>query len=234
MSMPLHDWTSHSGWEGVHLLWIAELLHWVKPRLPTGYRAYVGSAPILAVGAPTEKPDVGVRQWPDEQPQASPLPESSASDEPDEEIAVATLDPGKALYVEYQGRLVSALELVSPRNKDRPVARSTYLARYVGYLLEGVHLMLVDVHPRPKGFSFVDQIAEELQIRQSSMPPPCAASYRVGEPAATGGRILGIWRRPLQANAPLPSLVLPIDVGVSVAIDLEHTYARAAADAYLP
>ena len=40
--------------------------------------------------------------------------------------------------------------------------------------------------------SFADRIAEELQIRQSSCPPPIAVSYRVGELAATGGRILAI------------------------------------------
>lgn len=60
--MPLHDWTDRSGWEGVHHLWIAELLHWIKPRLPAGYRAYIGSAPLLAVGAPAQRPDLGVRE----------------------------------------------------------------------------------------------------------------------------------------------------------------------------
>src|SRR5690242_15989237 len=151
-AMPLHDWTDRSGWEGVHHVWITELLRWVKPRLPEGYRAYIGSAPTIAVGAPSERPDVAVRQWP-EAP-AAPARGNGAggaaeADEPDEEIAVAALDPGKSLYVEVRGRLVAAVELISPRNKDRPLARTTYLARYVGYLLEGVHLLLVDVHRRP-------------------------------------------------------------------------------------
>ncbi|HEX8203468.1 MAG TPA: hypothetical protein VF590_23530, partial [Isosphaeraceae bacterium] len=61
--MPLHDWTDRAGWDGMHHLWITELLRWVKPRLPAGYRVYIGSAPLLAVGAPAERPDVGVRQW---------------------------------------------------------------------------------------------------------------------------------------------------------------------------
>jgi hypothetical protein len=100
-------------------------------------------------------------------------------------------------------------------------------------LLEGVHLLLVDVHRRPSGFSFADRIAEELQIRQSSCPPPMAVSYRVGEPAATGGRILAIWRRPLTAGAPLPSVTLPLTVEEAVSVDLEQTYQRAVEDAYL-
>jgi hypothetical protein len=227
--MPLHDWTTQGGWEGVHHLWITEMLRWIKPRLPSGYRVYIGSAPAVAIGAPPGKPDVGVRQWPDEPTSAS----ASAAEEPDEEVAVALLEPEASLLVESRGRLVAALELVSPRNKDRPVARAGYLARYVGYLLEGVHLLLVDVHPRPSEFSFADRIAQELQIRQPPCPPPMAVSYRVGEPAATGGRNLALWRRPLTAGAPLPSAVLPLTVEAAVTVDLDQTYRRAVEDAYL-
>jgi hypothetical protein len=234
--MPLHDWTERGGWEGVHHIWITELLRWVKPRLPEGYRAYIGSVPTIAVGAPAERPDVAVRQWP-EDPPAAPAGNgegsATADEEPDEEIAVATLDPGTSLYVEVRGRLVAAVELISPRNKDRPLSRTTYLARYVGYLQEGVHLLLVDVHRRPLNFSFADRIAEELNIRQPSLPPPMAVSYRVGGPAATGGRLLAIWRRPLTVGSPLPTLKLALSADLAVPVDLERTYTQACADAYL-
>ncbi len=149
------------------------------------------------------------------------------------EVAVAAIDPTKAVYVEQQGRLISAVELASPRNKDRPGARATYLGRYVGYLLEGVHLLLVDVHRRPLGFSFADEIARELEIASPPLPTPFAAGYRVGEPAATGGCFLATWRRPLTVGAPLPLMALPITVQTLVPVDLEQTYMRAAADAYL-
>jgi hypothetical protein len=233
--MPLHDWTDRSGWDGVHHLWITELLRWVKPRLPSGYRAYIGTVPTVAIGAPPERPDVAVRQWPQEAG-ASPNGATSSGEmtEPDQEVAVATLDPAKAMYVESQGKLVAAVELISPRNKDRTISRSTYAARYVGYLLEGVHLLLVDVHPRPLGFSFADAIAQELQMPdQPRLEPPLAVAYRVGEPAATGGRLLGVWRRSLSIGQPLPPLPLPLTVSAAVDVDLEQTYQRAAADAYL-
>lgn len=236
--MPLHDWTGRGDWPGVRHLWITELLRWVKPRLPRGYRAFIGSAPVMAVGAPAEKPDVSMRHWPEEAPSGSAVPlappaEARAAEQPDEEVAVARIDPETSILVESRGRLVAALELVSPRNKDRPVARAAYVARYLGYLLEGVHLLLMDVHRRPAGFSFADRIAEELQLRQPACPPPLAVSYRVGEPAATGGRILGIWRRPLTLGAALPCLPLPLTVQMAVSADLEQTYQRAVEDAYL-
>ena len=229
--MPLHDWNEQSGWEGVRHSWQTELLRWIKPRLPSGYRAYIGSVPTIAVGAPTEKPDVSVRQWPREQAPAADG--ATTAPEPDEEVAVATIDPSTAVYVENRGRLTAAVELISPRNKDRPSSRATYLARYVGYLLEGVNLLLVDVHRWPLAFSFADQIAHELQFTQPPLPAPFAVGYRVGEPAATGGHLLAVWRRALTVGAPLPVLPLPLTVDVQIPVDLEQTYSRAAADAYL-
>lgn len=237
--MPLHEWTDRPGWEGMHHLWITELLRWVKPRLPAGYRAYIGSAPLLAIGAPASRPDVHVQRWP-KAPEGGGMGETSAPSvaggptvEPDIEVAVATLDPGTALLIERQGRMVAAVELVSPRNKDRPAAREVYLARDAGYLIESVHLLLVDVHRRPLGFSFPDRIAASLSMESERLSSPCAVSYRVGEPAATGGRYLALWRRSLNPGESLPEIPLAIDVDSQVMVDLERTYWAAAVDAYL-
>ena len=207
-----------------------------QARLPTGYRAYIGSAPLLAVGAPINRSAVGVRSWSPSEATSSPGPAlgetGDSPSEPDDEIAVATLDPETAVYVERQGRLIAAIEVISPRNKDRPIARSAYLARYLGYLLDGAHLVIVDVHRRPIGFSFADQIATELHLEQPPVPPPMAVSYRVGEPTAAGGRLLAIWRRQLTVGDALPAIPLPLTSDQEVILELDQTYARAAEDAY--
>src|SRR5262249_36330359 len=235
--MSLHDWTNDAGWDGMHLLWITHLFHWLKPRLPQDFRAYVGSVPTLSVAGLTDPPAVAVGHWlPEPPPEIPGIPADSTNGmlgEPDVETATLTLDPQKALYVTYRGRLVAAVELISPRNKDRASARGHYLARYLGYLQEGVHLLLVDVHRRPLNFSFADALAEELHITQPPTPAPFAVTYRVGEPAPTGGRLLAIWRRPLQAGGPLPTMPLPLTVQAAIPVNLEETYMSAAADAYL-
>ena len=60
--MALHDWAELSGWDGVDQVWMVELLYWIKPRLPAGYRAYIGTTPTFAIGAPSNgKPDVDAR-----------------------------------------------------------------------------------------------------------------------------------------------------------------------------
>jgi hypothetical protein len=107
------------------------------------------------------------------------------------------------------------------------------LTRYLSYLQEGAHLLLVDVHPRPCGFSFADALAAELGIRQPPCPAPLANSYRVGGPAPEGGRFVAIWRRSLVVGQALPIVPLPLAVGVSIPVNLDDTYRRAAADAYL-
>src|SRR5687767_10806553 len=120
--MPLHDWSQTPGWEGVHLLWMTELVRHLKDRLPPGFRAYLGAAPALTIGAPPSRPDASVRTHAGDT-RAVSAGGSPTVAAPDEEVAVATLDPDPAVHIEREGRLVAALELVSPRNKDRPVAR---------------------------------------------------------------------------------------------------------------
>src|ERR1700722_17657393 len=68
-AMPLHDWTDERGWDSVHPFWLAYLVEWVQPRLPEGYKAFLGGVPALTVATGNGKPDVSVRQW-DPQPAA--------------------------------------------------------------------------------------------------------------------------------------------------------------------
>src|SRR5262249_4778395 len=141
------------------------------------------------------------------------------------------LDPQRALHIDLHGQLIAALEIVSPRNKDRADAKETYSNRYLGYLRLGVHLMLVDVLPRPKGFSFSDAVTSALGLGLPPLPPPFAAVYRVGEVVPVQddmGSLVGLWRRQLHVGQPLPTLPLPLSVHRRVVIDLEETYQRAA------
>jgi len=231
--MPLHDWRDDRGWNSMHIVWQAQILDWVQQRLPAGYRAYLGSVPALTVGVPNGRPDLGVRRWEPPPSNGATFPESGATLQPDTEaVAVFELDPQTAVQIELHGQLVAALEIVSPRNKDRPEARERYLGRYLGYVRQGVHLMLIDVLPRPTDFSFADALAANLAFAQEPCPAPFAVSYRVGEPVPEG-TILAIWRRPLRVGDPLPTLPLALTVRESITIDLEHTYREAARRVYL-
>jgi hypothetical protein len=209
--MPLHDWTDERGWDSVHPLWLVYLVEDMQARLPEGYRALIRDV--------------------------SPSLDNSVSEKANLEAhAVIRLDPQRAVHIDFHGQLIAALEIVSPRNKDRASAKETYTHRYLGYLRLGVHLLLVDVLPRPRGFSFSDAITAELGLEVSPLPPPFAATYRVGEPVPVGddmGSLVALWRRPLTVGQPLPTLPLPLSVHQAIPIDLEATYRRAAEGAYL-
>jgi hypothetical protein len=234
--MPLHDWADERGWDSVHPLWMTYLIEYIQPRLPDGYKAFLGGVPALTVATANGKPDVGVRRWGPEQPAAAAAV-GTAVLEPDQEQSVAIrLDPQRAVHIDLHGQLVAAIELVSPRNKDRADAKETYTNRYLGYLRLGVHLLLVDVLPKPRGFSFADALTVGLGMDLSPLPSPFAAAYRVGEVVPVGddmGSLVGVWRRPLAVGQPLPTLPLPLSVHRAVSVDLEETYHRAAKMAYL-
>src|SRR5947209_13324203 len=122
--MPLHDWRDDRGWNGLHVVWQTELLDWIQPRLPEGYRAYIGSVPALTIDANNGRPDLGVRNWtPAEPPPPAPAPAGGGAPHA-EVVAVFDLDPQTAVHIDLHGQLVAAVELVSPRNKDRPDART--------------------------------------------------------------------------------------------------------------
>jgi hypothetical protein len=230
--MPLHDWRDERGWDGVHLLWLTQLLDWIQPRLPEGYRAYVGAVPALTLEAGGGRPDVTVRGW-QERPAVTP---SGAVLAPDREaVATFTLDAQRALHVDWHGQLVAAIELVSPRNKDRLDSQARYARRYLSYLRQGIHLMLVDVFARPAGFSFADAISADLGLGEEALASPHAVSYRVGASVPNGdamGTAVAIWSRSLVVSQTLPELPLALD-GEAVVIDLEATYTEAARRVYL-
>lgn len=231
--MPLHDWRDDRGWSSLHIVWQAQLLDWIQPRLPAGYRAYLGSVPALTIDAPNGHPDLGVRRWQPDPPGAGTVADPPPVPAPDTEtVAVFEVDPQTAVHIDLHGRLVAAVEVVSPRNKDRPDARARYLGRYLGYVRQGVHLMVVDALPRPAGFSFADAIAANLGFAQPPTPAPCAVSYRVGE-SVPEGTVLAVWRRPLEVGHQLPTLPLALTLGEAVPIDLDQTYTQAARRVYL-
>jgi hypothetical protein len=181
------------------------------------------------------KPDVTVRGW--RSRLSDPASSESAVLAPDREtVATFTLDPQRAIHVDWHGQLIAALEVVSPRNKDRLDSEARYTRRYLGYLRQGVHLMLIDVFSQPPGFSFADAISADLGLGEPATPAPSAVSYRMGgvipREEAMGTQV-AVWCRQLKVGQPLPELPLALDEDRAVVIDLERTYHEAARRVYL-
>jgi hypothetical protein len=226
--MPLHDWSKLPEWDGVHHMWITELYHDIKAKLPPGYRAGVATVPSLTVGGTSVHPDVNVQRL------ATPPLESVETAVVDElayepEVSLLAIDASTMIQIFRGSNLVAALEIISPGNKDRESIRKSTVDRFVGYLALGIHLTFVDVHAQPLKFSLADSIARDLDFPQPSCPAPQAISYRVLN-GPDRGRSLAVRRAPLVIGDPLPMVPLSISQSQRVAVDLETTYSKATSD----
>jgi hypothetical protein len=162
---------------------------------------------------------VAVQTWaPPAPPLTMPLPF------PDQiEVQVFSTDVG--------GTLIGAIELVSPRNKDRPASREAFVAKCVSYLHAEVGLIIVDV-VTDRLANLHDELVRLLEQPESFAFSPAtglyAVAYRPRRPESGG--CVDLWPHCLEVGQPLPILPLALsDVGV-VPIDLETTYTTTCRD----
>ena len=127
-------------------------------------------------------------------------------------------------------RLTAAVELLSPRNKDRASARQAFAVKCVGYLQEGASVVVVDtVTTRRADLNAV--ILSLLGVEAGSAVPTglSAVSYRaVGRDEEA--QQLQLWPAPLALGQPLPTLPMWIAPDLSVPLDLEASYQATCTD----
>ncbi len=122
-------------------------------------------------------------------------------------------------------RLVAAIELVSPSNKDRPDHRRAFATKCAALIQNRVCVAFVDL-VTTRTSDLYSEILELLGQADSSLvnePSPLhAASCRW---AMTGDSWeLQTWRRTLTIGQPLPTLPLWLAEDLAVPLDLELSY----------
>lgn len=122
-------------------------------------------------------------------------------------------------------RLVAAVEIVSPANKDRPEHRRAFVAKCAALLRERVCVAIVDVVTTRAANLYGDLIDFLGQANPSladGPPPLYAAACRW----ATKGTswTLETWTHPLALGRPLPTLPLWLAEDVAVPLELELSY----------
>jgi hypothetical protein len=122
--------------------------------------------------------------------------------------------------------LRAAIELVSPRNKDRAGSRRTFAARCAGYLKRGIGLMIVDV-VTARTANLHAALFDVLQAhtRQAVWKSPTWL-YAVAYRAVTSrkARRVEAWPEILELGRVLPTLPLWLDVDLYVPVCLEDSY----------
>jgi hypothetical protein len=124
-------------------------------------------------------------------------------------------------------RLVAVVEVVSPRNKDRPEARRAFAAKCTAYLQRGLGVVVVDIVTTRQANlhnELVTLLMLEEGFRMDAGTPLAALAYR--PTSAEGQDRVDVWAIPLQVGDSLPVLPLALRGAASVALDLEATYSE--------
>jgi Protein of unknown function (DUF4058) len=122
--------------------------------------------------------------------------------------------------------LVAAIELVSPRNKDRPEARQAYAANCAAYLQRGIGLIIVDT-VTSRHANLHDELMTLLGhgFIFPTPTPLYATAYRPAHRQEHNE--IDLWREMLGVGQPLPTLPLAVRGLGCLPIDLEATYTEA-------
>jgi len=130
------------------------------------------------------------------------------------------------VYDEKSGRrLVAAVEIVSPANKDRAEHRQAFVSKCVGLLQELVSIVIVDV-VTTRGANLYGELLEALgesdPILSRDSSSPYVAACRSTKPEKRW--LLETWAYPLAIGRPLPNVPLWVAGDLAVPLELEESY----------
>src|SRR5262249_8149674 len=122
-------------------------------------------------------------------------------------------------------RLVAAVELVSPSNKDRPETRRAFVAKCAALLHQNVSVAIVDVIT-VRDFNLYAELLEFLDRVDVTVTAPPSSLYAVACRGTMPRKrwTFEAWHRPLAIGQPLPKLPLWLAGDLAVTLDLEATY----------
>jgi hypothetical protein len=133
--------------------------------------------------------------------------------------------------IERGRRLVAAIELISPGNKDRPETRGQFVAKCAALLRSGVCVVLVDI-VTSKDFNLYSELLSLIGERDPSLSVPPSATYAVSCRWHPRGAEywLEAWHHPLCTNQTLPVLPLWLNEDLAISLDLEASYEQTCRD----
>lgn len=236
--MPLLDhfhapFSDRSSWDGFHAAWPTIMVIALNKRLPKRFVACPnihlkssfeidistfyedGVAPRLDFAHAGENGGVATEIWAPSKPTLSVATDLPFMDE--YEVLI---------YDEKRGRrLVAAVEIVSPSNKDRRENRDLFVGKCATLLQNHVCTSIIDL-VTDRSFNLyhelLDLIGQEDPTLKLGDPPLYAVSCRWTSRA--GKRVFEAWSNELTLGQPLPTLPLWIADDFAVPLDLESTY----------
>jgi hypothetical protein len=217
-------------WESFHAAWLGSLADDLNRRLPPGYFAeeqvHAGAGVEIDVGT-FEEPGQSNENGGGSAPEA---PGAWFAPAPAMTVPAVFANDFEVRVFESRGgpTLVAAVELVNPRNKDRPEARRGFATKCASYLHQGVSLVVVDV-VTGRHANLHNEVVRLMGQAEAALLPAEAVLYAVSyRPVRRDGREeIDLWPATYSVGDPLPTLPLALNARLSVPVDLEATYADA-------
>jgi hypothetical protein len=139
-------------------------------------------------------------------------------------------DTFEVLVFQSEGgaNLVAAIELVSPRNKDRPEARRAFAVKCASYLCQGAGLVVVDI-VTTRLANLHNEMMRVLEKPQTFTLPADTSLYAVAYRPMVRGEAeqIDAWPATLSIGAALPVMPLALNAELILPLDLEATYMAA-------
>jgi len=233
--MPLLDHfrttTGPAKWTSVHAAWSGEIMrrlngHWLRERFVALERMTVSEHSEIDIAAyDTFVPPGGTGG---NGPAVATLPAWTV---PAPALSYSTTFPELneiQVVAQESGRLVAAIELVCPGNKDPPSAREAFAAKCVDYLGQGVCVVIIDVVTERRA-----NLHNEIALRTDAPPEALlpdgidlyAATYR---PATRNQDFqIDVWTAPCAVGQPLPTMPMRLTGDTFMPVEFELAYTQA-------
>lgn len=220
-------------WEGFHATWPVMMVALLRRKLPGRYFAEPRVHPAMSA-------EIDVATFENEEEDI--LATGNGNDNgggvatavwapPRPTLTVATDLPAQDVYEvrvydqKRHSRLVAAVEIVSPANKDRPEHRRAFAAKCAALLKERVSVIVVDVvSTRTHNLyaELLDLIGQTDPSLSLEAPPLYTAACRITKRGNEW--FLETWAQPLELGQPLPTPPLWLADNLAVPLELEESY----------
>lgn len=215
-------------WGSLHGLWPATIVRELFDLLPPGYQA----EPNINLGSPFE---IDIGAFDDEAQHATNsigdggtatmaaiapthTVEADLSEQDIYEVRIYDVDRGR--------RLVAAIEIVSPSNKERPETREVFVAKVAALLQKGVCVSIVDLVTIRQFNLYADLLTllGRSDPHLAPTPPDIYAVTLRSRKFLKMSSLLDAWFYPMTVGQPLPTLPIWLSPDLRVSLHLETSY----------
>ena len=228
-------------WEAVHGQWPALIVLQLNELLPPKFRAmpqiHLGSSVEIDVGAFDEDfPAMDSYSDSDEggvatatavwaPPEATLTIETDSSEFDEYEVRIYDTEE-----VDGPQKLVAAIEIISPANKNRPQSRAQFVAKCADLLAQDVSVSLVDL-VTSRHFNLYEEVLNLLGVEDPSLRDAAPATYAVtcrwpSRKPRGARRRMESWHYPLTVGRALPCLPVWLRENWAIPLELDAGYER--------